>query len=38
MAAIQTIVATSQPKLPQRCINMLPMFHVGALTPLLVNV
>ena len=38
MAAIQTIVATSQPKLRQRCINMLPMFHVGALTPLLVNV
>ena len=38
MAAIQTIVATSQPKVRQRYINMLPMFHVGALTPLLVNV
>jgi long-subunit acyl-CoA synthetase (AMP-forming) len=37
MAAIQTIVATSQPTLRQRCINMLPMSHVGALTSVMMR-
>lgn len=38
LGAIYTIVAISQPHARDRYINMLPMFNIGALTPILVNV